>query len=191
MPKTPWDRLTPRPSQGLVNVVVETPRGSRNKYKYDEKLGLFRLNRVLSAGLSFPYDFGYVPGTRGGDDDPLDVLVLMDEPAFPGCLVRARAIGVLKATKEGLPNDRVLAVSTEAKAFSDHRDLSDLPRKQLREIEHFFLSILSVDGQRHALLGFRGVAEAERVIERAIVAEERRKAGLKKKKQTQKPFRKR
>ena len=171
--KTPWARLPARPAPGVTNVVVETPRGSRNKYKYDEKLGLFRLNRVLFAGASFPYDFGYIPATRGGDDDPLDVLVLMDEPAFPGCVVRARVIGVLRATKGGKANDRVLAVSTDAKTWSQHKDLSDLPRRLLREIEQFFSSILPEEGE-HALLGFRGVAEAERIVTRAIEAEEKR-----------------
>jgi inorganic pyrophosphatase len=172
MPKTPWDRLPARPAPGAIHVVVETPRGSRNKYKYDEKLGLFRLNRVLFAGASFPYDFGYVPATLGGDGDPLDVLLLMDEPAFPGCLVRARAIGVLRATKGRAANDKVLAVSTDAKVWANHRDVSDLPRRLLHEIEQFFHSILNVDGREHALLGFRGVAEAERVIDRAIRAHE-------------------
>jgi inorganic pyrophosphatase len=156
----------------VINVVVETPRGSRNKYKYDEKLGLFRLNRVLFVGASYPFDFGYVPGTRGGDADPLDVLLLMDEPAFPGCLVRARAIGVLRAKKLGRENHRIIAVSNDAKTWANYRDLSDLPRPLLSEIEQFFQSI---HNEEHNLLGFRGVAEAERVIEHAIRVEEVRR----------------
>src|SRR5215208_2924264 len=80
-----------------LNVVIETPKGSRNKYNYDEKLGLFRLGGVLTSGASFPFDFGFVPSTVGGDGDPLDVLVLMDEPAFAGCLVRTRLVGVIEA----------------------------------------------------------------------------------------------
>lgn len=157
--------------------MVETPRGSRNKYKYDEKLGLFRLNRVLFAGASFPYDFGYVPATRGGDDDPLDVLLLMDEPAFPGCVVRARAIGVLMASKAGKPNHKVIAVSTDAKMWSTHRDLTRLPRRMLVEIERFFHSILVIDGHEHGLHGWRNAAGAERVIEESIAAEELRLKG--------------
>jgi inorganic pyrophosphatase len=174
--KTPWSRLTARVTPGTINVVVETPRGSRNKYKYDEKLGLFRLNRVLFAGASFPYDFGYVPGTRGGDEDPIDVLLLMDEPVFPGCLVRARVIGVLRATKEGAANHRIIAVSSNAKTWANHRDLSDLPRRLLHEIEQFFTSIQNVDGREHALLGWRGAAEAERLIDAGIRAEEHERA---------------
>jgi len=83
---------------GTLNAVVETIAGSRNKFAYDEKLGLFRLKGVLPAGASFPFDFGFVPSTKGEDGDPLDVLVLMDEPAFAGCLVPARLLGVTPAT---------------------------------------------------------------------------------------------
>src|SRR5687767_2473398 len=80
-----------------VNVIVETPKGSRNKFKFDEESGCFILGSVLPAGYTFPFDFGYVPGTLAEDGDPVDVLLLMDQPAFPGCLVRARLIGVLEA----------------------------------------------------------------------------------------------
>ena len=80
-----------------LNVVIETPKGSRNKYNYDENLGLFKLGGVLPSGASFPFDFGFVPSTLGGDGDPLDVLVLMDESAFTGCLVRVRLVGVVEA----------------------------------------------------------------------------------------------
>jgi inorganic pyrophosphatase len=174
---TPWDRLPARPDPGLVHVVVETPRGSRNKYKYDPKLGLFRLNRVLFAGASFPFDFGYIPSTRAGDGDPLDVLVLMDAPAFTGCLVIARAIGVLRATKNGRENHRLIAVSTEDKTWASMRDLSDVPRKLLREIEQFFSWILDVEETKHELLGWRGVGEATRIIQRGINEHERANAG--------------
>jgi inorganic pyrophosphatase len=101
------------------------------------------------------------------------VLVLMDAPAFTGCLVFARVIGVLRATKNGKENHRLIAVSTEDKTWNAHRDLSDLPRKLLREIEQFFSWILDVEETRHELLGWRGVAEAERIISRAIAEEAR------------------
>src|SRR6187401_3503460 len=95
-PATPIDGL--RPNDGSkINVVIETPKGCRNKFKYDEKLGVFRLNKVLPSGMVFPFDFGYVPGSLADDGDPIDVLVIMDEAAFPGCLVPVRLIGVIKA----------------------------------------------------------------------------------------------
>ncbi|HEX8201166.1 MAG TPA: inorganic diphosphatase, partial [Isosphaeraceae bacterium] len=94
----PFDRLGAfAVKTGELNVIIETPKGSRNKFDFDEELGLFKLGGVLPAGAVFPYDFGFVPATRGGDGDPLDVLVLMDEPAFVGCLVPARLIGVIEA----------------------------------------------------------------------------------------------
>jgi len=100
------------PDTGLVHVIVDTPKGSRNKFKYDEKLGLFRLGKVLPLGSCFPYDFGFIPSTKAEDGDPVDVLVLMDEPAFSGCLVTVRLLGVIEAeqTEEGktVRNDRLI-----------------------------------------------------------------------------------
>src|SRR5436190_6640997 len=86
-----------RNSDRVIDVMVETPKGCRNKFKFDEKSGRFRLGSVLPAGSTFPYDFGFVPGTKAADGDPLDVLLLMDEPAFPGCLITARILGVIEA----------------------------------------------------------------------------------------------
>src|SRR3989440_1956062 len=107
------------PESGDLNVVVETPRGSRNKFKFEEDSGLFVLGGALGVGLSFPFDFGFVPSTEGEDGDPLDVLVLMDEPAFCGCLVRCRLIGVIEAeqTEKGKTerNDRLIAVASKSR----------------------------------------------------------------------------
>src|SRR5438045_736720 len=103
------------PDSGLVHVIIDTPKGSRNKFKYDEQLGLFRLGKVLPLGTSFPYDFGFIPSTRAEDGDPLDVLVLMDEPAFSGCLLAVRLLGVIQAeqTEQGktVRNDRLIGMA--------------------------------------------------------------------------------
>src|SRR5262245_29945269 len=100
------------PETGLVNVIIDTPQGSRIKFKYDEELGLFKLGKVLPLGASFPYDFGFIPSTYAEDDDPVDILVLMDEPAFSGCLLKVRLLGALEAeqTENGKTNrnDRLL-----------------------------------------------------------------------------------
>src|SRR5437588_4077225 len=118
------------PRSGDLNVVVDTPKGSRNKFEYDEEHGLFRLGGVMPAGAVFPYDFGFVPATLGGDGDPLDVLVLMDEPAFAGCLVEARLIGVIEAEQaeggETTRNDRLIAVSARARNHKEVRELAQL-----------------------------------------------------------------
>src|SRR5256714_11155497 len=102
-----------------LNVIIETPKGSRNKFNYDDKLRLFKLGGVLPSGAVFPFDFGFVPSTTGGDGDPLDVLVLMDEPAFAGCLVRVRPVGVIEAEqteRDGgtARNDRLIAVASQS-----------------------------------------------------------------------------
>ena len=96
-PPSPKGLPTRSAEPGVTNIVIEVPKGSRNKYVYDDALGLFRLKKILPAGAVFPFDFGFIPSTIGGDGDPLDVLVLMDEPAFPGCLVPARIVGVIEA----------------------------------------------------------------------------------------------
>ena len=114
----------------FVNVIVETPRGCRNKFKYEPDLGRFTLHTVLPAGAAFPYDFGFIPGTKADDGDPIDVLVLMDEPAFAGCVVPARLIGVIEAeqTEKGktVRNDRLVAVAKNAHDYRDLRTLTDL-----------------------------------------------------------------
>jgi inorganic pyrophosphatase len=139
---SPFLNIPPRePRTRLVNVIIDTPRGSRNKFKFDEKLGCFKLSRILPAGHVFPHDFGSIPGTRGEDGDALDVLVLMDEPAFPGCLITARLIGVIVAcqTEQGrtISNDRLIGVPQTLVNKPIIRELSDLGTAQLDLIEHF------------------------------------------------------
>ena len=115
--KSPFKCLPPTDSSSEgVNVIIETPKGSRNKFKFDPKCGLFSLGSVLPAGATFPYDFGYVPGTMADDGDLLDVLLLMDVPAFTGCHVRTRLIGVIEATQtdekgKAERNDRLVTLT--------------------------------------------------------------------------------
>jgi inorganic pyrophosphatase len=157
---------------GGYNVVIDTPRGSRNKFKYDTSLGLFRLGGVLPAGASFPYDFGFIPSTEGGDGDPLDVLVLMDEPTFPGCLITARLIGVIEAaqTEEGKTerNDRLIAVAEESRTHKGIHSLDDLNVNLLDEIEHFFISYNEVKGKEFKPLGRHNTERAREVVEEGI-----------------------
>jgi inorganic pyrophosphatase len=153
-------------------VVIDTPKGSRNKYKYDDELGLFRLAGILPAGAVFPFDFGDVPSTRGDDEDPLDVLVLMDEPAFVGCLVEARLVGVVEAEQtekgETFRNDRLIAVAAESRTQQGVRKLAELPRPLIKEIEHFFVSYNSAKGKRFRPLGRFGPRRARRLIESGL-----------------------
>src|SRR3712207_2799734 len=152
---------------GELNVIIETPKGSRNKFAYEPEQRLFVLKGVLPAGAVFPYDFGFVPSTLGEDGDPLDVLVLMDEPALPGCLVLARLVGVLEAEQtEGgstTRNDRLIAVAAVSRNHRDVQSLEDLSSNLLGEIEHFFTSYNAAKGKRFAPLG-RGGPEHARVL---------------------------
>jgi inorganic pyrophosphatase len=134
-----------------LNVIIDSPKGSRNKFEFEKTHRLFKLGGVLPVGASFPFDFGFIPSTQGGDGDPLDVLVLMDEPAFPGCLVEARLIGVIEAeqTEQGKTerNDRLIAVAAESRIHQDVKSLEDLNAHLIDEIEHFFVSYNEVKGK--------------------------------------------
>jgi len=114
--------------EGSVNVLVEIPRGSRNKYEYDEASGVIRLNRTLYAAVHYPTDYGFVPGTRGRDGDPVDVLVLVEEPAFPGCLVRVRLVAVLTITHRKGPERSCLASPSPSHASPPTRTSTTCPR---------------------------------------------------------------
>jgi inorganic pyrophosphatase len=158
------------PESGELNVIIETPRGCRNKYSYDEKRDVFKLSSVLPAGAVFPFDFGFIPCTIGEDGDPLDVLVLMDEAAFSGCFVAARLLGVIQArqTEDGKTerNDRLIAVSAKAPTHRDVKTLTDLNTKLLDEIEHFFVSYNAQKGKKFKPIGRFGPKKAKRLIQR-------------------------
>jgi inorganic pyrophosphatase len=157
---------------GDLNVIIETPKGSRNKFKYDEKHDLFMLSEVLPAGILFPFDFGFIPSTRGEDGDPLDVLVLMDEPAYGGCLVPCRLIGVIEAEqKEGgkkIRNDRLIAVTTHSHRHRTVQSLFQLSQELLDEIEHFFKSYTEMAGKEFKPIGRHGASQAVKLVEEGM-----------------------
>src|SRR4051794_6013775 len=150
------DRLAPFENDSLM-VVIETPKGSPNKLTFEPRVGTFVLKGVLPAGAVFPFDFGFVPSTRADDGDPVDVLVLMDAPVFPGCLVPSRLIGVIEAeqTEDGKTerNDRLLAVAAQSAAHHSIRELSDLSPDLIAQIEHFFVSYNAAKGKRFTIKG--------------------------------------
>ena len=160
--------LEPFNEDDELNVIIEAPKGSRNKYTYDEKLGLYKLGGVLPAGASFPFDFGFVPATLGGDGDPLDVLLLMDEPAFPGCLIEARLIGVVEAeqTEDGntARNDRLIAVAVNSRNHRDVHSLDDINDNLREEIVHFFVSYNQSKGKLFEPLGQFGPDRARLLV---------------------------
>ena len=143
MANQPFADLPALADDGAVYVVIETAKGSRNKYAFDEKLGVFLLKGVLPEGTSFPYDYGYIPSTKGGDGDPLDILVIMDAPAFTGCIITVKVIGAIEAEqteRDGRTerNDRLIGVATHAHTHDHVESLSDLRPQMVEEIEAFF-----------------------------------------------------
>jgi len=179
-PSPPVRPFTQLPATGDnprdVHAIVDTPKGSRHKYKYDEALGLFRLERVLSAGLVFPFNFGYIPSTLGEDGDPVDILVLMNEPAFVGCLVVARLIGVIEAKQveagatRAERNDRLVGVAAKSPTDARLTRLSQVPPMLLDEIEHFFIAYTSIEGKRFTPLRRSGPARARQLLAQGMKA---------------------
>ncbi|HEX4039431.1 MAG TPA: inorganic diphosphatase [Acidobacteriaceae bacterium] len=167
---------------GLLQVIVETPAGSRNKFAYDPEQRIFTLKKVLPAGMVFPWDFGFLPRTIAPDGDPIDVLLLMDEPAFPGIEVRARLIRVIEGEqvekqkgsgKKTTRNDRLAAVAEAAHRYGNIRKLSDLPGRWIKELQDFFVNYHSLEGRQYRLLGCKGADAAVKLIAKAKKAAER------------------
>jgi inorganic pyrophosphatase len=157
--------------KGVIQVIIETPKGRSNKFAFDPKQRIFVLKKVLPAGMVFPYDFGFLPQTLAQDGDPLDVLVLMDEPAYPGCAVSARLIGVIEGEqldgKKRIRNDRLLAVAEANHKYAYVKKLSDLTNQTLRELEDFFVNYHQLEGKQYKLLGCKGTDAALALIKRA------------------------
>jgi inorganic pyrophosphatase len=157
-----------REGEELLQVIIETPKGCRNKYSFDKEQKIYVLKSSLPAGMCFPYDFGFVPRTLAGDGDPLDALVLMDEPAFPGCALMARIIGVIEGEQTGSKgtnrNDRIVAVAESARTYEHIKSLKDVPKQAFREIEEFFVNYHRLQGKTYKLLGCGGQRAAKKLI---------------------------
>lgn len=161
----PWKDLAPGPHPPEhVTAVVEIPRGSRNKFELDKASGLYRLDRVLYSAVQYPGDYGFIPRTLHEDNDPLDVLVSINEPTFTGCQIDVRPIGVLRMLDLGEPDDKVLAVPVNDPIHRDYFDIADMPQHYLREIEHFFGIYKDLEGKRVEILGWEKSEYAMQVI---------------------------
>ena len=161
-----------RKEESSIDVIIETPKGSRNKYNWDEKDRFFRLKKILPAGAVFPFDFGFIPNTKGEDGDPIDVLVIMDEPAFPGCCLECRIIGVLKAKqkeKDGRvdQNDRFIGVSVLSHLYKGLTDIGSLDNNLKEEIQLFFISYNSLAGKTFTPEGWADKEEAHKRIKKS------------------------
>jgi inorganic pyrophosphatase len=156
----------------LLRVVIETPKGSRNKFAFNTEQHIFELKKVLPAGMEFPYDFGFVPSTLAADGDPIDVLVLMDEPAFPGCVLQARIIGAIEGeqfdAKKTRRNDRIVAVEKDAHRFANIKSLDDLGKDFSHELEEFFVNYHRLSGEKYKVLGLTHADRARKLVKASI-----------------------
>lgn len=152
----------------MLRVVIETPKGSRNKFAFDPDEHIFELKKVLPAGMAFPYDFGFAPSTKADDGDPVDVLVLMDEPAFSGCVLTCRPIGVIEGEqgdkKDKERNDRVIAIEKDAHSWAGIKTINDLGKEFCRELEEFFVNYHKLSGKQYRVLGIKGPDQARKLV---------------------------
>lgn len=151
-------------------MVVEIPRGSRNKYEMDEKTGEIFLDRMLFTATRYPADYGFIPETLADDGDPIDVLALVAEPTFPGCRIRIRPIGVFLMEDEGEGDHKLIAVPDGDPRWESIRDIEDLDPHLRRELEHFFSVYKDLEGKKTTVLGWGGSDMANQEIEAARVA---------------------
>lgn len=164
-----WRDLSPGAgAPELVTAIVEIPRGSRNKYELDKASGLLRLDRVLYSAVHYPGDYGFIPRTLHEDGDPLDILIAIEEPTFPGCQIDVRPIGVLRMLDRGEPDDKILAVAAHDPRRGEYFDIADLPQHFLREVEHFFRIYKDLEGKRVEIIGWGKSGDAMRVVTESI-----------------------
>ncbi len=154
----------------LVTMIVEIPKGSRNKYETDHETGEIFLDRMLFTATRYPADYGFIPDTLAEDDDPLDAMALTSEPTFPGCRIRMRPIGLFVMEDQGRPDHKILGVPLGDPVWRQATRLDDLPAHVLAEIDHFFAVYKDLEAKKTATLGWRGVEEAEAVIAAARAA---------------------
>jgi inorganic pyrophosphatase len=154
--------------KGLLRVVIETPKGSRNKFAYNPVERVFELRKTLPAGMAFPYDFGFVPCTKADDGDPIDVLVLMDEPAFSGCVLLCRPIGVIEGEQTGSKktnrNDRIVAIQQDAHSWAEINNVDELGKHFQEELEQFFVNYHRLLGKRYRFLAMKGPEHARKLV---------------------------
>jgi inorganic pyrophosphatase len=165
-------KLPVRNDDGDVHVVVETPRGSAAKLEYDPDLQVFTLSKALILGLTYPYDWGFIPSTKGEDGDPIDVLILHDAATAPGLVLKCKIIGVLEVLqsengKKGIRNDRLIAVPRDSRREKAEKDARDLPKQIREEIEKFFVATDELEDKELKFLGWKSPKAGERLIDAA------------------------
>ncbi len=164
-----WKEIPSGPSAPeVVYAVVEIPKGSRNKYEYDKDKEAFALDRVLYSPFHYPAEYGIIPQSLWDDGDPMDILVLMDEATFPGCVIETRPIGVMRMIDGGDSDDKVLGVPINDPRYEEIKDIADVAPALLKEIEHFFQDYKKLEGKTTEVLGWYNASEAIKAIEHSM-----------------------
>ena len=164
-----WKDIPTGPSvPQVVYAVIEIPKGSRNKYEYDKDKEAFALDRVLYSPIHYPAEYGIIPKTLWDDGDPMDILVVMDQPTFPGCVIETRIIGVMKMIDGGESDDKILGVPVNDPKFKDVQDISDMPKPFLDEISHFFTEYKRLEKKTTEVLGWENAEKAFEALEHSM-----------------------
>lgn len=165
----PWHGIEPgAKSPEIVDCIIEVPRGSRNKYELDKKTGLLRLDRVLYSAVFYPANYGFIPQTYCDDRDPLDILVLGQEPVVPMCILTARPIGVMQMIDQDEEDDKIIAVHAHDPAFAHYRDINELPEHTLFELQQFFEDYKKLEHKQVRIERFKGCADAQEILVRSL-----------------------
>lgn len=152
----------------IVNTIVEITRGRRTKFEVDKRTGLMKLDRYLYSASHYPGDYGFIPQTLAEDGDALDVLVMVNEPTFAGCLIETRVIGLFKMTDRDLNDFKVLGVPANDPLFAEYQNLEDVPKHYLREVEHFFATYKQLEGVETETMGWASAADAAKEVESSV-----------------------
>lgn len=163
-------RIPAQPEPGIVNVLIEIPAGSKNKYEFDKDLNAFALDRVLYASVQYPYDYGFIPNTLADDGDPLDGMVIMDQPTFPGCVIAARPIGMLEMVDGGDRDEKLLCVPVKDPRYSHVRSLSDIAPHRLEEIAEFFRTYKNLEKKVTEILGWKDAEHVSPLVDACVKA---------------------
>ena len=162
--------LPPSPAKGLVNIVVEIPAGSRNKYEYFSEAGIMALDRVLHSSVRYPFDYGFIPNTLADDGAPLDAMVIMEEPTFAGCLIQARPIGVLDMHDSGAYDGKLLCVPIADPRQRDISSIRQIAPNQLEDVAEFFRTYKSLEGRVVVIDGWRDFDSVDELLKRCVEA---------------------
>jgi inorganic pyrophosphatase len=164
-----WTKLSPGDNvPDVLTSIIEIPKGSRNKYEYDKDIESFTLDRVLYSSVVYPVDYGFIPQTIYDDGDPMDIMVLIDQPTFTGCIIKSRPIGIMKMIDGGDKDYKILAVPVDDPKFADINDIGDIHNHILEEIAEFFKTYKNLEGKETEVLGWENVESAKIEVLRSI-----------------------